>query len=44
MGLLQTKKLLHSEGNRLQNKKTAFGMEETFVHGISDEGLIGQDV
>ena len=28
MGLRQTKKLLHSEGNHQQNKKTAYQMGE----------------
>ena len=39
MGLLQTKKFLHSKGNHQRNKKTTIEWENIFTN-TSDKGLI----
>ena len=42
IGLHQTKKLLHSEGNYQQNKKLPIEWEKIFANGIADKGLISK--
>ena len=42
MGLYQTKKLLHSEGNHQQNEKANYWMENIFANDISDKGMIAK--
>ena len=40
MGLHQTKKLLHSEGNHQQNQRQPTEWQKIFANDISDKGLI----
>ena len=42
MGLHQTKKLLHSEGNYQQKKKPPMEWEKLFANTVSDKGLISK--